>query len=95
MAAAPLGSLGGLGAEVALGAGAGRALREAGDGSGAQLWDPVPGHGLLGRGPRTHVREDTCEAGSCTHAGWQGRRENTPFPAAQLEETQAIPAGAA
>lgn len=74
-------SLGGLRAGVAPGARepcgkAGLAL--------AQLRDPVPGHGRPGRGPG-HTSQDTCEGG---HApGLAGTKGNSPFPAAQPQET--------
>lgn len=61
-----------------------RGHREAGDGSGHSCGTRCPVT-PPGRGPRTHVRQDTCEGG---HApGLAGTRENNPFPAAELEET--------
>lgn len=53
---------------------------------------PVPGHGLPGRGPRTHVREDTCEGGSCTRPG-RDEGKTVPFQRQSLRKP-AIPAGA-
>lgn len=66
---------------------------KAGDGSGAQLWDRVPGHGLPGRGPRTDVREDMWEGGPCPRAG--RHKEKTARFQRQSSQQLAIPPGAA
>lgn len=86
MTAAPLDSLGGLGAEVALGPRAGRALRE----GWGWIWRTAVGPSARSR-PAWKGTKDRRQrgyvGGRVMHPGWQGQRENSPFPAAELEET--------